>query len=603
METKTLRLLRLVLMELPRKARNKVVFIGLSNLLLGLLDVISVLIIGVIGALFVSGFTAQPSNLFGSLVELLNLDNLSLQRKVATLGAFAASFLILKSMLSLYLTHRLMKFLTFQASQISRNLLLGMVRSNLNTRQGKSVQETIYAINNGVLTLVLEFLGSTLLFIADIFLTSLMLITLFTLDSTVALWTLSYFGLITYFLLAITRKKIARNAKNRYHYEIASNELVDSFIGVFREAKLRGGGNGFVDEFMRKRSKFGESLALGNLYSISSKYVIEIALVLGAIALAFQQFASKTAVDATATLAVFLVASFRIAPAVLRISNGIVTMRATSGLVEPTLNLIEEYQGKPVDSSNSILRHQSGISKAIEVRNLSYRYGGQEEFALQDINFQLEEGTFAALVGPSGSGKSSLADLVCGLRTPTFGTVDIYGQPANKFIESHPGLVGYVPQRVNLIDGTLRDNLLLGFSATVSDEELLIALSVAHLSELASNSSDLDVRLGEKGNVLSGGQRQRIGIARAFITQPLILVLDEATSALDGSAELDLASSISTAFRNCTIVVIAHRLTTVKTADLILYLDNGKVAAHGTLEQVRNNISNFDKQLKIQGIY
>lgn len=601
METNTLRLLRLVLQELPHNSRNKVVFIGLSNLLLGLLDVVAVIIIGVIGALFISGFTSQSSDLFGSLMSLLNIDNLSLQRKVATLGVCAASFLILKSLLSLYLTQRLMKFLTFQASQISRNLLTGIVRSDLNARQGKTVQETIYAVNNGVLVLVLEFLGSTLLFIADIFLTSIMLITLFTLDSGVAVGTLFYFGFTIYLLLAFTRKKIARNAKNRTLFEIESNELIDSFIGVFRETKLRGGGKAFVDKLMIKRTQFGEALALGNLYGVASKYVIEIALVLGAIALSFQQFASKTAVDATATIAVFLVASFRIAPAVLRISNGLVTIRSTRGLIEPTLILIEEFKGNQVDVLN-ISKDNLESSHIIEVQNLSYRYNNQEKFALQSVGFRLQEHSLLAIVGPSGSGKSTLADLVCGLRTPTSGEVKIYGQSASQFMESNPGMLGYVPQRVNLINGTLRENLLLGFNATVSDEELLVALSIAKLSELASSSSQLDVWLGEKGNALSGGQRQRIGIARALLTKPQILVLDEATSALDSSAELDITRTILTACHNCTVVVIAHRLTTIKSADSILYLDNGKVLSHGSLAKVRKDVLNFDSQLKLQGI-
>jgi len=554
------------------------------------------------GALFISGFTSQPSELFGNFVQLEVLRGLSLQRKIALLGSLAATFLIFKSVFSMYLSNRLMKFLAFQASQISKNMMRGLFTRDLKMKQGRSFQEVIYAMNNGVLVLVLEFLGSTLLLTADIFLTIAMLITLFTVDSAIAIWTLFYFGLVTLMLLAFTRQRIAKNAKARVTYEIESNEIVNSILDLFREIKLRGGNDFYIDKLATKRRQFGESLALGHLYSNSSKYVIEIALIVGTISLAFQQFITKPAIDATATVAVFLVASVRIAPAVLRITNGIMTIRATAGLVHPTLRLLNEYQAETTNVESYNNHHHNNVKIAIKASDLSYFYN-EEKKGIHGVNFEVKHGTFLAIVGSSGAGKSTLADLIAGMQTPSSGQIEIFNAPARNFVSENPGVVGYVPQSVYLLNGSIRENLLLGYSGTnCTDDAMRQALKISQLSELSSSPSGLDKILGDKGNVLSGGQRQRLGLARALLTNPKILILDEATSALDGSTESDVTNAILTGYSDCTLVVIAHRLTTVKRAELILYLKDGEALSFGTIKQVRSGIEDFDKQLKLQGI-
>jgi ABC-type multidrug transport system fused ATPase/permease subunit len=211
---------------------------------------------------------------------------------------------------------------------------------------------------------------------------------------------------------------------------------------------------------------------------------------------------------------------------------------------------------------------------------------------------------YVAVVGPSGAGKSTFVDLLLGLHHPSSGSVEISGLEALTAIEKWPGAIAYVPQEIQLVSGSISENVLLGFKNDAENKkEVLSALKKAQLNEYIDSTGEiLDSNIGDEGGKLSGGQRQRIGIARALLTNPKILVMDEVTSALDAQTEENISNTISKIKDQCLVIVVAHRLATVRKADLVIYMQDGRIKAKGSFEQVRQEVPDFDTQAQLMGL-
>jgi ABC-type multidrug transport system fused ATPase/permease subunit len=337
-----------------------------------------------------------------------------------------------------------------------------------------------------------------------------------------------------------------------------------------------------------------------------SKYVLEITTVIGGLMICSLEFYFSDASHAIATLAIFIAAGSRIAPAVLRLQQGALFVRGGVGSALPTLNLIEELRDMPIEekSDNPIDYIHKDFSPTISINELTLVYPEKQEASVNGINLNIEPGKLVAIVGPSGAGKTSLADLLLGIIQPTSGEVLISNVPAKDAITKWPGSVAYVPQDVSIQSGTIKENVCLGYDAvTIDPDRVWDALKFAQLDEFVFNlPAQLDSEVGEFGAKLSGGQRQRLGIARAMLTRPKLLILDEATSALDGQTESALTEALQLLHGDVTVLVIAHRLSTIRSADHVLYMEKGKVIASGTFEEVRSNVVNFDEQAKLMGL-
>jgi len=339
-----------------------------------------------------------------------------------------------------------------------------------------------------------------------------------------------------------------------------------------------------------------------------NKYVLEAAVILITLLIAGIQFLLSNALRSVATLTLFFAAISRIAPAVFRIQQNLLTVKSSLGMAQPTLELIYSLNlSINKEGSDELLElaptiHEGFISE-INVSNLSFKYSGSDKFAVKDINLKLSSGMQVAIVGPSGAGKSTLVDLLLGLHHPSSGDVEISGINAIDAIERWPGAVAYVPQEIQLVSGLISDNILLGFTKSKANlDSVLKAMKMADLNEYLENNTITEVNIGDEGGKLSGGQRQRIGIARALLTNPKILVLDEATSSLDAQTENNVTSTINKIRQDSLVVIVAHRLATVRRADLVIYMQDGEVKAQGSFEQVRKLIPNFDAQAELMGL-
>jgi ABC-type multidrug transport system fused ATPase/permease subunit len=307
-----------------------------------------------------------------------------------------------------------------------------------------------------------------------------------------------------------------------------------------------------------------------------------------------------------AVLSVFLVSSARIAPAILRIQQSMIQMKGSLGVAAPALKLIDQLQNVeyPILNNNKFSLDHIKLKSDVVLKNINFKYKENSKFSIFNANLLIESGTVNAIVGRSGAGKTTLVDIMLGVITPTEGEILISGKTPLEVIDKSPGYLAYVPQDVYIINGTLRENICLGYDDKEIPSELIYdVLKKAQLLDfIESLPHELDTYIGDNGSNLSGGQRQRLGIARALITEPRILVMDESTSSLDGETESNLTNAIIALRGQTTLILIAHRLSTVRNADKIIYIEDGKIIASGSFNEVREKVPDFDKQSKLMGL-
>jgi ABC-type multidrug transport system fused ATPase/permease subunit len=337
-----------------------------------------------------------------------------------------------------------------------------------------------------------------------------------------------------------------------------------------------------------------------------SKYVVESAVVIFAFIICAFQFLIHDAIQAISVLTIFMAAGSRIAPASLRIQQSAITIKTYLGVSQPTLDLARDLENVHPNSqslSKPDFIH-SGFVPQVTVQNATFQYDSSTNFAIRDFNLEILPGRLVAIVGTTGSGKTTIVDLLLGIHEITGGEIKISGERPMDAIVKWPGGISYVPQDIMIVNGTIRDNVALGFDpANIDDAQVWEAIDSAQLGNYVRGLPlQLLSQVGERGTKLSGGQRQRLGIARALFTKPKLLVLDEATSALDAETEKQVAQAIAELHGNVTLIIIAHRLSTVQKADTVVYMENGTVLAEGNFDFVRESVQNFDQQAKLMGL-
>jgi ABC-type multidrug transport system fused ATPase/permease subunit len=329
-------------------------------------------------------------------------------------------------------------------------------------------------------------------------------------------------------------------------------------------------------------------------------------VVLGAISIGFVQFSTQDSSRAIANLLIFMAAGSRIAPALLRVQQSAVALNVAQGRAKPALSLISDLKNSSylLSEIDVYSFNHKDFNPEVIIENISFKYPGSDSYAIKNINMLIKPGTTTAIVGTSGAGKTTLVDILLGVLSPTSGSVSISGIKPSDAITKWSGAIGYVPQQTFMLNGTIADNIKMGFQSISNEtDQIKGALSLSHLSEFVhSLPNGINESVGDGGARLSGGQKQRLGIARALFTSPLLLVLDEATSSLDGITEADISNSIKELKGSVTVILIAHRLSTVRSVDKVVFLDKGEIVAEGSFDEVREKSPDFDRQASLMGL-
>ena len=378
----------------------------------------------------------------------------------------------------------------------------------------------------------------------------------------------------------ITKHFSKRLGKDAQIYKAKLYQWVNQSMGGVKEVKVLNREDYFVKNYEKYYKLYIKGLRLNKLLSITPKYVVEASCMTGLlIAIIVKMFFGQK--DDIATfipqLSVFAVAAFRLMPSVGKINehiNNILYAAPSVELIYHDLKEIEDFQKTEVNEEKEWkFEHQ------IEARNITYAYPDSEKNVLENAGCVIPKGKTAAFIGGSGAGKTTIVDIILGLLTPQVGKVMADDMNIFKNLSTWHHQIGYIPQTIYLSDDTIRNNVAFGImEEDINERAVLEALDKAQLLEFIDALPEgLNTMVGDRGVRLSGGQRQRIGIARALYHNPEILVLDEATSALDNETEAAVMEAVEGLRGKHTIIIIAHRLTTIRNADIIYEVCDGKI--------------------------
>lgn len=409
-----------------------------------------------------------------------------------------------------------------------------------------------------------------------------------------------YFSIVLAGWDRILKRRFIRYGRILSQAEAGVISTVNHAVGALKEIRLLGSERFFHRAVIRHAEAIAHAGTHSRVLQGLQRYIFETSLVLLVVLAIYVIMQSgREPASAFAMLGVFGVAAIRLLPSISQIGFSFSTVRSHLYAVESLYNDLQILSQKiPVIAQDgaSIDQGRQGAVKDFNIlacRNVDYAYPGNDQAVLRQINLTIRRGESIGIIGKSGSGKTTLADILLGLLTPVKGGVYLGEQEINPpsekgWLQAWQANVLYIPQDMFLIDDTIRHNIALGVDDGDIDEKLLRhAVRQAELQPVVDGLSEgLDTPIGERGVRLSGGQRQRIGIARAFYFGREVVVMDEATSALDNETEAEILKFVSTFREKRTIIIIAHRLTTIRNCDRIFRLEDGCITAQGSYEEV-----------------
>lgn len=369
--------------------------------------------------------------------------------------------------------------------------------------------------------------------------------------------------------------------------------LMNEGFGGIKDILLGSKQDDFIQRFSKASFGYYSAWAASQTFSMAPRYLLEI-LAFGSIlflVLFLIGYESNNISTILPTLSIFALAGFKLLPAFQQIFFSVATIRSNISAfnsVRKDLLLFNQYQ----DTYENEYIDQEGIDfKNINIKNVNYTYPNTNKTIIKGIDLSIPVNKVIGVVGSSGSGKSTLIDMILGLLKPETGSICIDEMDINKNkknLSQWQRNIGFVPQEIFLSDATIRENIAFGIEPSKIDETKIdLSIQMAHLVNFIDNlSAGKDTMVGERGVQLSGGQRQRIGIARALYSNPSVLILDEATSSLDGISEKAIMETIHDFSGKKTLIIIAHRLATVKRCDIIYLLEEGKIKSKGAFNQL-----------------
>ena len=594
---------------LSPRDRKRFWILVIAQMSAGLLDLIGAGLITLVVLLLVGAFEPNSNSdaLLSKLNELQFFADYSLIKLAVVSGIGAALFFLIKSMTCLWLIRKNLVFLGNQHSQIVSRLADRLLKKNLLFIESKSSQETSNAILHGTSYLTIELLGPLAIGLSEATLLILFAALMLWINPILMLCTVIFFGSAGVLLHRILGRWAGEIGAIVAQTSSDGQRELQETIGNFRSITVFGRQEFFVKGIRMQAQKGALAHSTKRFIEQIPKFSLEVTLVLGVLALGISQVSSSNLVSASTTLALFLTIAVRSTPSMLRLQGVFIAMRNATGQAKQTLDFIErldqEVDRAPV--TDFVREHNAkAFSPELKVSNLSFIYPNNTYPSISNVSFTLNANCSLAIVGKSGAGKSTLVDLLLGLLVPQEGTVSLNGVAPQIALELWRDKIAYVPQETKILSKTILENIVIGIPENKIDfDAVWLALEQVQMDDFVKKlPSGLYTQIGENGLKLSGGQRQRLGLTRAFYLNPELLILDEATSALDPETENHISLAISAFSKKATVVSIAHRLATVRAADYVLYLENGRCQAFGTFQEVRDGSPDFATHAKLLGL-
>lgn len=393
------------------------------------------------------------------------------------------------------------------------------------------------------------------------------------------------------------RKKLIRVGKQRVLANKERFGIANEALGGIKDVKLLGKESVYLQRFSEFAMKFEISQAATQIFSKLPKFVLEFVAFGGMLAIALYLFAINSEIDEILPLlALYAFAGYKLMPALQEVFRGLTEVRGNMSSLDV---LYEDLKDTRLDKEDlgSALPEPLEFRSSLLMKNIQFTYEGTSTPVVSDIDIEIKTNTTVGFVGTTGCGKTTAVDIILGLLIPQEGQIVVDGVPVTpENLRNWQRNLGYVAQYIYLADDTITRNIAFGVPDEEIDMESVIrAAEIANIHDFIENNmkDGYETVVGERGVRISGGQRQRIGIARALYNDPSLLVLDEATSALDNVTEHAVMEAIDTLARKKTIILIAHRISTVKKCDVIYLLDKGKIISSGSYDELMANSEEF----------
>ena len=567
--------------------RRRLVLSLVGSVLLSVLDML-----GVLAMLPMMQFVSGAPRDAGALGVVNDwLGNPSESTLIAMLALFIVGAFATKDVIAIYFRIWQLHFMAEQEVRTSvrllRGYLVGPYAWHLVRNTGDKLWTVDYAVTIGFATGI----ASALSLASEVFTIVLIFAGLLFVAPGPSLLALAYFGVAGLLMQRIIRPRVTDAGKRSLDASQITSSTSIQALGAAKEIKLRRAEARFMERYTTARETGAHARATAVILNEIPKYLLEITFVVGIALLAFVVTKVSGAERALVLLGLFVAAGSRLLPSMVRLIGALGGIRFSRAPLE---HLIRESRMQ----SDAEREENEGVSTTevptgdIEVRGVRFSYENSDDQVLDGVDATIRAGTSVALVGSSGAGKSTLVDVLLGLHRPSGGSVTAGGINVFDNLPGWQRQLAVVPQDVYLLDESLSANI--AFDEEQDPDRLAEALERAQLQDLVAGLPEgLATEVGERGVRLSGGQRQRIGIARALYRRPAVLVLDEATSALDNETERRLTRTIESLAGSMTMIIVAHRLSTVRHCDQLIFMSGGRAVSHGTFEEVRASNAEF----------
>ena len=579
-----------ILFLLSSDERKQLVLLLIMIIAMALIDTIGVASILPFISVLTNPSLIETNNILNNIFQISNKFGVETKQEFLFFLGLTVFFLLIISLsFKTITTYVQIRFVLMRDYSIGKRLVEGYLNQPYSwflSRNSADLGKTILSevgqiIGNGIMP-AMELIAKGILAISLIAL-------LFIVNPKIAFIAGSSLGCSYLIIFFLSRKFIIKNGEQRLkNNKLRFTKLSEAF-GAVKEVKFGGLEKFYINIFSEASQIYAKTIALSQVVSLLPRFLLEAIAFGGMLLIILITMGNSGFNDSLPILSLYAFAGYRLMPALQQIYS------CSTQIVFVRPSIDKMYSD--IKNLNAVIKSQGNdtikFDKTITFNQVNYNYPDTSRTALKDINLTIPNKSIVGFIGPTGSGKTTIIDIILGLLEPQKGNIEVDGKNITKHnLLSWRELMGYVPQQIYLSDDTVMANIAFGIDIkSVNQDMVKKAAKIANLHQFVDEQlpKKYETIIGERGIQLSGGERQRIGIARALYNNPKVLILDEATSALDNKTEKIVMEAINNLRKDLTIIIIAHRLNTVKNCDIIFQLEHGKLINKGTYSELFEN--------------